>query len=815
LITHRNVNQYVDALRSVLGITAGDRYLHTASFSFSSAMRQFLLPLSSGAAVVMASSDELHDPHALLQTMQREQVTVTDLVPSYWRQLQKTLAAFDPDKRRRLLDNDLRLILSASEPLSSDLPEGWRTLGHSARIVNMYGQTETTGIVSTYEVPTQFTGESRAVPVGLPIPGTMLQVVDVGGRPLPIGMVGELCVEGAGVGAGYLDRPVETATRFALGSSGGSPRYMTGDQARMRADGAIELLGRRDQQLKLRGFRIEPGEVEAAVLAHPRVAACAVELRRDPTGSERLVAFIVATASVRDRSGASLVSSIRTLLKERLPAFMVPAVFVELPALPLTTTGKVDRSRLSALELPSARSADAFVAPGRPAEQWLAESWARLLGLERVGADDNFFDLGGDSLLGLQMIDEATRAGLRLTPRQLFQFQTIGELARAAERAEPERPRGVEADATERSAQVSSRVVARITLDSARAFCEEALTRAGLSPRDAALMADVQIEASLRGQPTHNIGAIPRYGRRLSSGATNARPQFRVSHDTATSAVIDADNGPGQLVALAAMDLAMRKATDHGIGIIGVKGSNHFGAAGHYVWQAATRNLIGLCTTNSALWLAPSGGLTPLFGTNPLGVGVPAGRHHPIVLDVSMSVTAKGKVALQLAQGQPLSPGWILDRSGRASVDPADLVAGLGVPIGGHKGYGLALVMEILAGVLTGAGFGLDHRRDRLKQPRVQADYGHFFMAIDPGLFMTREEFASRVDRLIDEVKLARRVEGVAEILLPGEAEMRARDANLRAGIPLSASVQRALLKYRDDAGLTSELVTVDPLVEV
>ncbi len=185
-----------------------------------------------------------------------------------------------------------------------------------------------------------------------------------------------------------------------------------------------------------------------------------------------------------------------------------------------------------------------------------------------------------------------------------------------------------------------------------RAFGREALERAGLSAADAAAMTEVQIEASLRGQPTHNVGAIPRYARRIASGATNPRPRFRIERETATSALVDGDNGPGQLVAVMAMELAIRKARESGVCVVGARHSNHFGAAGHYAWLAAMKNLIGLCTTNSALWLAPTGGMTPLFGTNPLAVGIPAARHHPIVLDVSMSVQAKGKVALHLARGQ-------------------------------------------------------------------------------------------------------------------------------------------------------------------
>ena len=199
------------------------------------------------------------------------------------------------------------------------------------------------------------------------------------------------------------------------------------------------------------------------------------------------------------------------------------------------------------------------------------------------------------------------------------------------------------------------------------------------------------------------------------------------------------------------MELAIRMARERGVGMVGVP-LNHLGAAGHYPWLAAREGLIGLCTTNGPAILAPTGGITPTFGNNPLGVGIPARRYHPILLDIAMSVAPRGKIGLQLAEGKALPPGRILDRFGRPSTDPADLAAGLGVPIGGHKGYGLTLVMEVLAGVLTGAGFGWDHRREHAPE-RQPADMGHFFMAIDPELFMRRDEFKARVDHMIEEKK--------------------------------------------------------------
>jgi LDH2 family malate/lactate/ureidoglycolate dehydrogenase len=347
----------------------------------------------------------------------------------------------------------------------------------------------------------------------------------------------------------------------------------------------------------------------------------------------------------------------------------------------------------------------------------------------------------------------------------------------------------------------------RVTVESLRAYGREALGKAGLRPEGAAIVTEVQLEASLRGQPTHNMVGIPGYAQSIASGRTNGNPNFRVERETATSALVDGDNGPGQWVGVVAMQVAMRKAKESGIAIVGARHSNHFGASGHYVWMAACENLIGLCATNGGMVLAPTGGLTPTFGNNPLGVGVPASRYPPIVLDIAMSVVAQGKVGLQLAEGKPLPEGWILDRFGRPSTDPADLGAGMGVPIAGHKGYGLTLIMEVLTGVLTGARFCREHSPEEWRKREQPLDIGHFFIAINPDLFMPIAAFTARVDQMIDDVKAGERMEGVAELFVPGEMEMRARERSLRDGVPLLPSIYRALLKYREEAGLKTELI--------
>ena len=323
-----------------------------------------------------------------------------------------------------------------------------------------------------------------------------------------------------------------------------------------------------------------------------------------------------------------------------------------------------------------------------------------------------FFDLGGNSKLSIVVAFEAKQAGLKIALSQLYQHQTIAELARVAVEAKPAVSCLAQVDKPSTDAAGLGPLV---TVESLRAFGREALTRAGLRPEGAEIVTEVQLEASLRGQFTHDMVSIPRYATRIASAKINASPRIEIERETDSIALIDGDNGPGQWVSMVAMNVAMRKAREIGIGVVSVRRSNHFGAAGHYVWEATKQGLIGICTTNGPLILAPTGGVTPTFGNNPLAVGIPAGRHLPILLDIAMSVAPRGKIGLTLAEGKPLPPGWILDRFGRPSTDLADLAAGLGTPIGGHKGYGLALVLELLAGALSGAGFASDHSRDRLQ----------------------------------------------------------------------------------------------------
>jgi LDH2 family malate/lactate/ureidoglycolate dehydrogenase len=357
------------------------------------------------------------------------------------------------------------------------------------------------------------------------------------------------------------------------------------------------------------------------------------------------------------------------------------------------------------------------------------------------------------------------------------------------------------------STQVDVQADVRVSVDSLRQYGVEAFTKAGLPEEGAREVTEVQLESNLRNQPTHNMGNVPGYARAMQGGRINTKAQIKPLRESPVHVQLDGDNGPGQWVSVVAMRHAIAKAKQSGIGVCGAIHSNHFGAAGHYAWMAAEAGMIGLCTTNGGLVLAPWGGVTPTFGNNPLGVGIPAGKHPPIVLDIAMSVVAQGKIALAIAEGKPIPMGWLMDKRGRITTNPADFSEGIGVPIAEHKGYGLTLVMEVLAGVLTGAGFTRDHAREVTRDESRSPDLGHFFLAINPEMFMAVDEFKARVDRMIEDIKGSELAEGSRGIMVAGEPEMRARAENLKSGsVPLLPSTLKGLQKYGADAKLETQL---------
>jgi amino acid adenylation domain-containing protein/non-ribosomal peptide synthase protein (TIGR01720 family) len=472
LIEHRGLANLVHVVNEEFAITPESRVLQFASFNFDAAVSEILPPLAAGATLVLAPRARLADPEALLRLLREEAISVVTLPPS--------LLAVLPDDDLPAL----RTVVSAGERCAWEIAGRW---GRGRRFLNGYGPTETTVAASYYHAGAPVP-DARSVPIGRPIANVTMLVLDRRGEPAPVGVPGELYIGGVGVARGYLHHPELTAEKFleagGLRREAGDARhapspqpsaarlYRTGDRCRYLPDGTIEFLGRGDEQIKLRGYRIEPGEIAAVLRQHPAVADAAVVLREDTPGVERLVAYVVPGAKGQGTGGrgagdaergsggagergdggrqtmdeeraahrapnvqrSTLGAALVTWLRERLPAWMVPSAVVTLEALPLTPNGKVDKRALPPPEGDGA--GDTCAAPRTPTEELLAGLWATLLGVDGVGPDDDFFALGGHSLLATQLasrIRETLRAAVPL--RRLFEAPTLAAMARAVEQA--------------------------------------------------------------------------------------------------------------------------------------------------------------------------------------------------------------------------------------------------------------------------------------------------------------------------------------------------------------------------------------------
>ncbi len=424
MVTHGNVARLFDATNNWFHFDADDVWTLFHSYAFDFSVWELWGALLYGGRLVVVPYWVSRSPDAFRALLAREGVTVLNQTPSAFRQLIAADASALPSDELKL-----RYVIFGGEALEPATLRPWyaRYADCRPQLVNMYGITETTVHV-TYRPLTCADAERAGSPIGGPIPDLELYILDHHGEPVPIGVPGELCVGGAGVARGYLNRPELTAERFIphpFSAKAGARLYRSGDLARYLPDGSIDFLGRIDQQVKIRGFRIELGEIEAALTQHPDVREAVVVVREDRPGEKRLVAYVVP----RPTHGLE-VGELRRYLGERLPDYMVPAAWVRVDHLPLTTNGKLDRAALPAPEW-TAREA-AYVAPRRPYERQLADIWARVLQVEQVGIEDNFFELGGDSILSLQVVARANQAGLRLTPRQLFECPTVAQLAAVA-----------------------------------------------------------------------------------------------------------------------------------------------------------------------------------------------------------------------------------------------------------------------------------------------------------------------------------------------------------------------------------------------
>jgi len=420
---HKGLSNRLHWMQQAYQLTPADRVLQKTPFSFDVSVWEFFWPLMTGARLVVAKPGGHQDSTYLISLIAEQQITTLHFVPSM-------LQAFLSDQGLERCKS-LKRVVCSGEALPFELQERFFTHFdvNTTGLHNLYGPTEASIDVTYWQC--QPGSKDWVVPIGYPIANTQIYILDRSMQPVPIGVTAELYIGGTGVARGYFNRPELTAEKFIpdpFSREPGARLFKTGDLARYRPDGAIEFLGRIDHQVKIRGFRIELGEIEVVLAQHPAIKEVVVVAREDVPGNKRLVAYLVLSREETDLP----VEELRNFLKEQLPHYMIPAAFVFLEALPLMPNGKVNRKALPAPDMTRPQLEAAFVAPRNQVEEALARIWTQVLGIDKVGIHDNFFDLGGASIQGLQIITQANEAGLQLTPELLFEHQTIAELAAVA-----------------------------------------------------------------------------------------------------------------------------------------------------------------------------------------------------------------------------------------------------------------------------------------------------------------------------------------------------------------------------------------------
>ena len=467
LIQHQSLVNYIQVAIEEYQLCPEDRILQFASYSFDTAVEEIFSTLSCGATLVLRTDEMLSTIATFLQRCQDWQITVLDLPTAYWHQLISTLA-----REQLTFLPPIRLVIIGGERAIPAQVKLWQEyVGNYPRLVNGYGPTEATVAITFYDlsvpdpiysdIATQRQGE-REVPIGRPIQNCQVYILDENLQPVPDGIAGELHIGGIVLARGYLNRPELTVEKFIsfntsatlsdpklrtmpnpFDDSLGERLYKTGDLVRYLSDGNIEYLGRIDNQVKLRGFRIELEEIEAVLASHSLVQEAVVIVREDIPGEQQLVAYFVCPSNQsysqnydqyhdRDSSPPVSASDLRSYLKEKLPDYMVPATFVILAAIPLTPNGKIDRRALPKPDFLSLE-ADNYLAPRNELEEAIAGIWAEVLQLEKVGVNDNFFDLGGHSLSAIRVITRMQELGVFLSLRDLFTTPTISGLVQERE----------------------------------------------------------------------------------------------------------------------------------------------------------------------------------------------------------------------------------------------------------------------------------------------------------------------------------------------------------------------------------------------
>jgi acyl-coenzyme A synthetase/AMP-(fatty) acid ligase/acyl carrier protein len=425
MIEHRSLVNFTFTAADAYEISPADRVLQFASLSFDLSVEEIYPALTRGATVVLRTDEMISSARDFLYYCDQWRVTILDLPTAYWHELTDALTTGNLK-----LPETVRLVIIGGEKAALDRVIAWHKFaGDRVKLVNTYGPTETTVAVTMCDLRPQDDSTClNTVPIGRPLANATAYVLDESLRPVPIGAPGELHIGGPGVARGYVNRTELTSQKFIPDPFGGDKHarlYKTGDLVRYRSDGNIEFLGRIDNQIKIRGFRVELEEIEQALRSLTGVTDCLVVLREDKDGDKRLIAYVVL-----DSHNKLTIAGLRNHLKTKLPSYMVPALFEIIGALPLLPSGKIDRRALPEPRPAGLELTDSFVAPRTPIEQLLAVEWCEVLKLERIGIHDNFFELGGHSLLAAKVVSKVrNNLEIELSMVDLFQAPTIASLA--------------------------------------------------------------------------------------------------------------------------------------------------------------------------------------------------------------------------------------------------------------------------------------------------------------------------------------------------------------------------------------------------
>ncbi|MFG6101398.1 amino acid adenylation domain-containing protein [Leptothoe sp. EHU-05/26/07-4] len=456
IIRHDGAINHIYAQFEALDLREGFDFLQSAPASSDISVWQFLGPLLTGGRTVIVDTETVCDPEKLFKVVKDERLTIVELVPAVLRELLNYVSQLSDSQR---LLPDLRWMMVTGEYVSVELINQWLRFYPSIKIVNAYGPTEAADDITQFIIEEPLPENLRTVPIGKPLANLSLYILDPRMRLMPIGVPGEICVSGIGVGNGYWKNKEKTNLSFIpnpfpnlempLPEGNRDLIYKTGDLGRWLPDGNIEFLGRIDNQVKIRGFRIELGEIESLLVQYPTVRDVVVLVRKSNGGDEHLIAYFVPSAEVQvlqeeeeevQQSAknsvviSKFVSKLRNFLKGKLPEYMIPSIFVPLERVPLVPSGKVDRKALLAMNVLPQDRQQSYVAPHTPIQEVIAGIWTQVLGLEKVGINDNFFERGGHSLLATQLMSRLRNVfHIELPLREIFECPTVAALAKSVE----------------------------------------------------------------------------------------------------------------------------------------------------------------------------------------------------------------------------------------------------------------------------------------------------------------------------------------------------------------------------------------------